>query len=151
MIAQREVVLDANHPVSYKTIYETINAWAGTSYKGYQRGYWDTSEKFWFWFPKLAVFNNGTFKPAYKDDFINTLSKDGCEFVCVEKNGKKVISDDKPILIFAKDSDKNKMYVFRGLFQTDSENTTDYRHVSKRIATKIKLIGQPANDIVILE
>ena len=80
MIAQREVVLDANHPVSYKTIYETINAWAGTSYKGYQRGYWDTSEKFWFWFPKLAVFNNGTFKPAYKDDFINTLSKDGCEW-----------------------------------------------------------------------
>ena len=53
-------------------------------------------------------------------------------------------------LIFAKEP-RNGPYIFRGAFINDEEKTIPMHHVAKRIGTKIKLIGKPADHIEILD
>ena len=48
-------------------------------------------------------------------------------------------------LIFAKDV--NGEYVFRGVFIRDRDKSAPKHHVSKRIATRVKLIGTPVYKI----
>lgn len=52
-------------------------------------------------------------------------------------------------LIFSKEIGGH--YYFRGVFVGDSEHSAPNHHVSKRIATKVKLIGCPARRLELLD
>lgn len=53
-------------------------------------------------------------------------------------------------LIFAKDPDGGE-YIFRGVYVRDGEKSKPNHDVSKRIATRVKLIGEPTYDIELLD
>ena len=157
--AVREVVLDAADMIEYGSIYEAINAAVGTEYTGWMRAVWPrekTRFPYCIWFPKLAEVRNGELVPAV-NDCINTISDDWNEVAYDYVGNKSVYVDDRqedpsavPTLIFAKEP-KGGPYIFRGAFIPDDEKTRERHYVSKRIGTKIKLIGKPADRIEILD
>ena len=79
----REITLDAADNISYKTIYEALNAAVGTNYTGWMKATWPsvyTSLPFRIWFPKLAETKNGK-KVSAAFDCVNTISNDWNEVV----------------------------------------------------------------------
>lgn len=81
-------------------------------------------------------------------DCVNTISEDWNELVFDDLKKQHSDMDDKYTgydLIFAKDVDGE--YIFRGLFKWDKEKSAPNHDVSKRIASKVKLIGDPVTDI----
>lgn len=150
------VILDVNDNISFHTIYGALNAVVGTEYKGWMKACWPSSEgadytNFRIWFPKLAEKQNGIYIPA-SNDCLNILSADWNEIVYDDM--KQVDNADTPQytgydLIFAKEPSGGD-YIFRGVFRFDAEQSHQYHHVEKRIATKVKLIGTPAHTAEIL-
>ncbi|WP_316630150.1 hypothetical protein [uncultured Ruminococcus sp.] len=150
------VILDAEDNICFHTIYDAINAVAGTEYKGWMKACWPSSEgsdhtNFRIWFPKLAERKDGKLVCA-SNDCLNTLSEDWNEIVYDDL--KLVDNADTPQyigydLIFAKEPSGGD-YIFRGVFRFDAEQSHRYHHVEKRIATKVKLIGTPAHTAEIL-
>ena len=152
----REIILNAADYISYQTIYEAINGTVGTDYTGWMKATWPTvypEHPFRIWFPKLAETKNGKLVSA-AFDCVNTISDDWNEVVFDDLKGSETDYNVKRYtgydLIFAKEP-KGGPYIFRGLFIADMEKTRANHHVSKRIGTKVKLIGQPADRIEILD
>lgn len=155
----REVIIDASEMIGYGSIYETINAVAGTQYTGWMRAVWPSGNKslpYCIWFPKLAEIKNGEIVPA-ANDCINTISADWNEVIYEYVGSKQQNIDDRqedpnsvPTLIFAKEP-KGGPYIFRGVYIPDVEKSRSNYYVSRRIGTKIKLIGKPADQIEILD
>lgn len=102
-------------------------------------------------FPKLAHYENG--KPhAAAFGCVNVLSPDWNRLVFDDLKGSENSNTehyDGYDLIFAKDSQKAG-YVFRGVFIRNNVLSRQNHSVSDRIATKVCLIGTPANKIKIL-
>ena len=155
----REITLNAADNIEYGSIYEAINAITGTEYTGWMSGVWPkgkTELPYCIWFPKLAETRNGELIPA-SNDCVNTISEDWNEVVYDYVGSKLQNVDDRqrdpnsvPTLIIAKEP-QGGPYIFRGVYIPDEEKTTNRHYVSKRIGTKIKLIGKPANRIEILD
>lgn len=147
-ITEREFILEAGK--SYRKIYEAINDVAGTNYKGWMKAIWQSSDKFNIWFTKLAKINNGKAESA-AFNCVNILSEDWNEFQFSNLTYK--FGDIKPnekvkiSLIFAKDFGPDTEYIFRGAFQIDSEKSSPDCQFFKRVGNKVKLTGQPADDI----
>ena len=151
-----EVILDVADNISYEKIYDAINETVGTSYTGWMKATWPSSYPdlpFRLWFPKLAETKNGQLVSA-AFDCVNTISDDWNEVIFDDLKDTPVGSKDVRYngisLIFAKEP-KGGPYIFRGAFIDDAEKSRPKHHVSKRIGTKVKLIGQPANQIEILD
>ena len=53
-------------------------------------------------------------------------------------------------LIFAKEPNGGE-YIFRGVYVRDGEKSKPNHDVSKRIATKVKLLGSPVYDVELLD
>ena len=151
----REVILAAEDNISYTTIYEAINATVGTNYTGWMKATWPsvyTSLPFRIWFPKLAEIKNGELIPAAKD-CVNTISDDWNEVIYDDlKNGYIEGGEkyDGYTLIFAKEP-QGGSYIFRGAFVENPEKSSPNHYVHTRIGTRVKLKGQPANEIEILD
>lgn len=149
-------IIDVNQHLSFNSIYEAINEIVGTNYKGWQQACWPSAKgtektNFRIWFPKLAVKRNGKLFPA-ANDCLNVLSDDWNEMV-FDRLNHAPISDEVyytgyDIIIAKEQSGK---YIFRGVFLLDKDKTYSNHYVSKRIGTKIKLVGTPAYRIEILD
>lgn len=151
----RKRILDVADDIRFTKIYEAINDAAGTEYTGWMKATWpngNPDQSYRFWFTKLAKRKNGELIPV-ATDCINTISADLNEFIFDDLRGG--YDENKPryqgySLIYTKDHD-SKFYIFRGIFAPDFEKTTPNHYVHKRVGTRCKLIGQPANDIEILD
>lgn len=149
---EREFILEEGQ--SYRTIFEAINNVAGTNYKGWMKAVWKSSDKFNLWFTKLAqITNDGAKSAAF--DCVNTISDDWNEFKFSNLSYKfgNIKQDElKEIsLIFAKDFGTGTEYIFRGAFIIDPQKSSPDCQFFKRVGKKVKLIGQPASDVQILE
>lgn len=151
---EREIILDANQPIEFNTIKDAINAVIGTNYAGWMKACWPNvmgNGSFRLWFPKLAHYEDG--KPhAAAFGCVNVLSPDWNRLVFDDLKGSENSNTehyDGYDLIFAKDSQKAG-YVFRGVFIRNNVLSRQNHSVSDRIATKVRLIGTPANKIKIL-
>lgn len=152
---ERLEVLDASLNIEFGSIYEAINACVGTDYTGWMKACYPSvsgNDNFRMWFPKLAKVKNGDPVPT-ANDCVNTISDDWNQLVFEDL---KLTSDEEPDyiykgydLIFAKEPDGG--YVFRGVFVYDEANSDSNRYVAKRIATKVRMIGNPATDIELLD
>lgn len=151
----REVTLDAADNISYNAIYEALNATVGTNYTGWMKATWPsvyTSLPFRIWFPKLAETKNGK-KVSAAFDCVNTISNDWNEVIFDDlKNGYFEGGEQYTgvTLIFAKEP-KGGPYIYRGVYIDDAEKSRPNHYVSKRIGTKVKLVGQPSESIEILD
>lgn len=151
----REITLDAADNISFKAIYEALNATVGTDYTGWMKATWPsvyTSLPFRIWFPKLAETKNGE-KVSAAFDCVNTISDDWNEVIFDDlKNGYVEGGDQYAgvTLIFAKEP-KGGPYIFRGAYIDDDEKSRPNHYVSKRIGTRVRLVGQPAENIEILD
>ena len=152
----REVILDAAENISYEKIYEALNATVGTSYTGWMKATWPsvyTSLPFRIWFPKLAETKNGQLVSA-AFDCVNTISDDWNEVIFDDLKDTPEPDESEPYtgvtLIFAKEP-KGGPYIFRGVYVDDKEKSGPKHHVSTRVGTRIKLIGQPSENIEILD
>lgn len=154
MMAKKYDILDANKKVGFHTIYEAINDCMGTDYTGWMKACWPNvrgNGKFRLWFPKLARKKNGR-NEAESFDCVNTISDDWNEFTFDDLKDRHSDMNDKYTgydLIFAKDVDGD--YIFRGLYVRDEEKSAPNHDVSKRIASRIKLVGNPVYDIEALD
>lgn len=153
-------ILDVNDKRSFQKKIEANN-WC--TEKGYdnsiawQPACWPSnhpkSSDFRIWFPRLSPMKNGIYVPA-TNDCVNYLSDDWNYFYfddLQERHSSEKQEDWYlgPDLIFAKDVDGG--YVFRGVFKTDIEKSRPNHFVSKRIATKIKLIGKPVRAFELID
>lgn len=149
----RGVILDANTPVEYHTIYEIINATVGTNYTGWMKGVWPHNfgnGNYRIWFPKLAKVVNG--KPVTSaSGCINSISDDGQYFYYDDIKGGDYEGKQHYFgydLIFAKDY--NGEYYFRGVYMRDKEKSSLNHCVSKRVGTKVLVHPGEGGNIEIL-
>ena len=148
-------IIDAKEKVEFNSIFEAINATVGTNYTSWMKATWspDSNDKrrFRIWFPKLAKMKNGQYVPA-ANKCLNFLSNDWNELVYDDLNERDTVDEEHYCgydLIFAKE--ENGGYIFRGVFVRDEEKSSLNHHVSKRVATRVKMIGTPAYDIELLD
>lgn len=151
----RTRIVDVSERRPFRTIYEAINWCVGTNYKYWGRACWPRvrpTDGFRLWFTQLAYVKNGEYVPA-TFDCINLICCNGNYHVFDKVNPKEpdVMSSQswKYDLIFSKEV--GGFYYFRGVFVSDTENTTMHHYVSKRIATKVKLIGCPARNLELMD
>ena len=152
---ERTQILDVSERRAFRTIYEAINWCVGKNYKYWGRACWPSinpTDGFRMWFTQLAYVERGRYVPA-AFDCINLLCCNGNYHVFDKVNPKEPDAMDAPKykydLIFSKEL--GGMYYFRGVFVRDNEHTAPHHYVSKRIATKVKLIGCPARHLELLD
>lgn len=149
----REVILDEATQPPYKTICEALNAARGVNYKRVFKSWWVISD-FAFWFPKLVKIKNGKQYPA-TNNFMNILSDD-CnvieEIAVNEQSEEPINMSNEPThrLVFTWDTNNTKTYIFHGVYTIDPEKSTKRCTVHRRVSTRVKLIGSPANSLEIL-
>jgi hypothetical protein len=100
----------------------------------------------------LAETKDGKLVPA-AFDCINTISDDWNELIyddLKDSPPREEDSDVPPVLIFAKDP-KGGPYIFRGVYLKNKEKSTHKHHVYDRIGTKVRLVGQPSEELDILD
>ena len=112
----------------------------------------DPDLPFRLWFIQLAKTQNGKLVPA-ANNCLNTISDDWNEVVYDDLKNSDSAGEYNPYpgysLIYAKEH--NGSYVFCGAFIADMGKSYPNHHVSKRVGTRVKLIGTPAYDIEILD
>lgn len=152
---ERVKILDASENISYSSIYKALNDAAGTDYTGWMKAIspdLKPERSFRFWFPKLAETEYGVAVPAILT-YINTLSDDWNEMCFIDQKDRshEVYEPyDGYVLIFAKEP-KGGPYIFRGVFKDNAEKSWPGHYVSNRFGTRVKLTGQPAYNIEILD
>lgn len=153
-MSERIRILDVNELKPFRTIYEAINWCVGTNYTYWGRACWPNvrpTDGFRLWFTQLAYVKNGRYVPAAYD-CINLLCSNGNYHVFDKVNPKEPDSMAaqtwKYDLIFSKQV--GGLYYFRGVFIADNEHSAMHHYVSKRVSTKVKLIGCPARRLELL-
>ena len=154
-VNNREIIIDAENNIQYKNVHQAINETVGSDYIAWMKACWPSVSPdlpFRIWFLRLAGTKNGVRVPF--KGCLNTISDDWNEVVFDDLRDapNNDLHDLYPgiTLIFAKEP-RNGPYIFRGAFINDEEKTIPMHHVAKRIGTKIKLIGKPADQIEILD
>ena len=154
-MSERTRIIDVNDRRAFSTIYEAINWCVGTNYRYWGRACWPNgrpTDGFRMWFTQLAYVERGRYVPA-TFDCINLICCNGNYHVFDKVNPKEpdVMARQtwKYDLIFSKEVGGS--YFFRGVFIADDEHTAMHHYVSKRIATKAKLIGCPARRLELLD
>jgi hypothetical protein len=148
-------ILDVSERRPFRTIYEAINWCVGTEYKYWGRACWPNyhpTDGFRMWFTQLAYIEKGRYVPA-AFDCINLICCNGNYHVFDKVNPQKPDSMTtqtwKYDLIFSKEV--GGYYYFRGVFVADEEHSAMHHYVSKRVATKARLIGCPARRLELLD
>lgn len=150
----REVILDEATQPPYQTICEALNAALGKNYKRIFKSYWVISSSFALWFPKLVKIKNGKQYPA-TNNFMNILSDD-CnvieEIAVNEQREEPINMSNEPTyrLVFTWDTNNTQTYIFHGVYTIVPEKSTKRRTIHKRVSTRGKLTGSPANSLEIL-
>lgn len=146
------IILDANNPKLYHTHIDILNECFGTNLAGHMqacypmRGFIPGTECY-IWFPMLfgnksgwnnIVTNNG--------NTILEVGGPGCEEW--KDNGKHPLEGYR--LVFAKPA-HDADYRFIGAFKNDRDNFEYMKHSYPRVATRIKLSGNPVDKIEFLD
>lgn len=152
---ERSRILDVSERKTFRTIYEAINWCVGTDYKYWGRACWSSvrpTDGFRMWFTQLAKIEKGIYVPAV-NDCLNIICCDGNYHVFddLKQRSHEPLNQAKwkYDLIFSKEWGGD--YSFRGVFIGDYVHSATNHHVSKRIATKVRLIGCPARKIELLD
>lgn len=148
-------ILDSKNIKEYKYITDILNSIFGNNYGGWMKATWPSNNpkyNFRVWFPQLAIKDTSGKDKAATFDCINTISDDWQNLTYIDLK-EDVDCTENPYLgydlIFAKDPKGN--YIFRGVFMLDTNTLTKNGFTSRRIATKVKLIGKPVNSIELIE
>lgn len=144
-------LLDAKDRLQFFRINEVLNACFGTDYAAWMKGVWPLNETYWCWFPKLVR----TLKdePA-TNGCTNVISGDWNTLIYDEH--KDTVADtsndphDDKSIVFAREPD-NGPILFRGIYVYDREKSSYKHYVHRRIATRIRIIGNPAYDVELLD
>ena len=155
-MSERTRIIDVNERKPFRTIYEAINWCAGTNYRYWGQACWPNRHPkntcFRMWFTQLAHIEQGKFVPSV-NDCLNIICSDGNYHVFDDLRKREPDVMHKQTwtydLIFSKEIGKD--YYFRGVFVADTVHSAVNHYVSKRIATRVKLIGSPAQDIELLD
>lgn len=152
-------VLDAKDNIPFRTIYQLLNECFGTHYTAWMRCGWAPKSKhFSIWVPKLAETKNGKLVPA-AFGCINTISDDWNTVVFDDLKFERYIDEppkyvhasrNRPCLIFAKEPHGGP-YIFRGVYVYDESVSHMMHSVNRRIASRVRLIGDPVEDIELLD
>ena len=152
---KRSVILDIKENKKFHTIYEAINYCAGTNYTGWMKACWPTylpQDGFRIWFVKLAVKKNDEYVPGV-NGCINKLIEDGKTFVFDDiRTNRDGDGEEKYLgydLLFTRENGED--YKFSGVFIRDRQETRPYHTVSRRVATRVELLGLPARNLVLLD
>lgn len=151
-------ILNASEKISFKKKIDAINWCTAKNYDdiAWQQACWPsnrTKNEFRIWFPKLAEKKNGNYLPT-SDGFVNYLSDDWDFFYFDNLNSENRTYNPKEgylgiNILFAKDFSGD--YIFRGVYRIDFEKSGPNHLVHKRIATRIKLIGNPVQRYEMLD
>ena len=143
--------LDAKDRIQFYRINEVLNTCFGTDYQAWMKGTWPLSDYYWCWFPKLVK--------TIKDEpatfgCINVISEDWNTLTYIETKDTAAdtsndLHNDRAI-IFAREPD-NGPILFRGVYAYDREQSSYKHYVYRRVASKIRIIGNPAYDIEMLD
>lgn len=154
-MTERTRIVDVSERRAFRTIYETINWCVGTDYRYWGKACWPSMNPaygFRLWFTQLADIERGRFVPAV-NNYRNLLCCNGNYHVY-----DKIVpieSDVNPVynwkydLLFSKEV--GGYYYFRGVFIVDYNHSGPNHRVSRRVATKAKLTGCPANRLELLD
>ena len=152
---ERTRIIDVSERRAFRTIYEAINWCVGTDYRYWGRACWPSvwpTDGFRMWFTQLAHIEHGRYVPSV-NQCLNLLCCNGNYHVF--DDWKQSPSEPmrnqtwKYDLIFSKEV--GGYYYFRGVFVADTVHSQIHHYVSKRVATKAKLIGCPARRIELLD
>lgn len=142
--------LDAKDKIEFYRVSEVLNACFGTDYDAWMKATWPINENCRCWFPKLVK--------TLKDEpaaygCVNVISEDWNTLVFDDQKTKT--EDFREIhqelrVIFAREPD-NGPILFRGVYVLDEDKSTYKHYVFNRIATRIRIIGNPAYDIEMLD
>ena len=154
IMPERERIIDVYDRRAFRTIYEAINWCVGTDYRYWGRACWPSgkpSDGFRMWFTQLADVERGRYVPAV-NQCLNLICSDGNYHVFDDYRNQQ--PDEmwkrtwKYDLIFSKETGGS--YFFRGAFVEDKVHSSLNHYVSKRVATKVKLIGCPARRLELI-
>ncbi|MCR5383139.1 MAG: hypothetical protein K6E72_00640 [Saccharofermentans sp.] len=152
---ERSIILDACDNKMFHTIYEAINYCVGTSYTGWMKACWPTylpQDGFRIWFVKLAIKKNGEFIPGV-NGCINKLIDNGDCFIFDDLRTDNAGDGEERYwgydLLFTKELGED--YRFSGVYIKDRQQTRPYHSVSRRVATRVELLGNPARKLVLLD
>ena len=139
-------ILDANKSVYFKDIRDALKNIVGQpSYSCFWPSH-DGNGKFRIWFPEIA---DGYYVLKQEVE----ISKDWNLIIRKEKYGllsQRGICFTGYNLVFVKEPDFGP-YVFRGVYVRDDIQSSYYETVYKRIATRVRIVGENAIDIEILD
>ena len=144
-------ILDAKDRIPFYRVADVLNTCFGTDYKAWMKGEWQVSNLYWCWFPKLVK--------TLKDEpaafgCVNVISEDWNTLIYDEHKITTPDTSNDPhddrSVIFAREPDNGPIFV-RGVYVYDHEQSSFKHYVHKRIATKIRVIGNPAYNIELLD
>ncbi|GEM_PF-2906232 len=137
--------LDPDDRVEFYRNVDVLNECFGTNYKAWMTGSWVLNNKYWVWFPKLA---NTLKDEPVAHGCTNVISGDWNTIIYDDyKDGPEHAWNHPPVkLVFAREPN-NGPILFRGVYIEDEEQTSYKHYVSKRIAKKVRFIGNPVFDI----
>ena len=154
-MAERTQIIDVSERRAFRTIYEAINWCVGTDYRYWGRACWPNyrpTDGFRMWFTQLAHVEHGRYVPS-ANECLNLICCDGNYHVFDDLRNQKpdVMRTQtwKYDLIFSKEV--GGYYYFRGIFVEDRVHSKLNHYVSKRVATRAKLIDCPARRLELLD
>ena len=121
----------------------------GKNYKGHQQAKLKINDTTFIWFPKIEKDRKGNVKNN-RSGWKNYYNED-CSIVTTEPNEPQSIRDEKHMTTLIFIMFGYHEYRFVGEFKKDMSQCTDYKHVNIRIATRVKLIGNPVYKIELLD
>lgn len=142
--------LDAKDRIEFYRVNDVLNTCFGTDYQAWMKATWPVNDECHCWFPKLVK--------TIKDD----PAAYGCVNVISEDWNTLVFDDHKTNavdyrgphrglrIVFAREPN-NGPIMFRGVYVQDEEKSTFKHYVFNRIATRIRIVGNPAYDIELLD
>lgn len=151
-------IIDANQELRFHTHTEIIRDCFGVELSTHRMGHWKLkdNEEWIVTFPREEKDSKGNVKVA-TGGWINTLSPDGSVIteVLIDESkddylDKHIYMQDCLRLVFLHDAILND-YVFRGVFRCDMHETTNKNHVFKRVAARVRLIGDPVYKIEMID
>ena len=146
--------LDANKKMHFRTHLDVLAECFGFFLKSHQRGTWrlPQNEEWMVWFPHET--SSGV--PQKGIEWVNTISPDNTNIYERSITSSKDYIYDFPYmkdcirLVFMKCSNKGS-YVFKGAFVGNPAKMKDGEHTFTRIATRVRLHGNPVYDIELLD
>ena len=142
--------LDAADKLEFYRIDEILNTCFGTNYQAWMKGTWPLNDYYWCWFPKLVKSIKD--EPA-SNGCINVISEDWNTIIYDETKDTVADTSNDPhndrAIVFAREPD-NGPILFRGVYAFDKELSSYKHYIYKRASTKIRIIGNPAYDIEML-